>query len=240
MLHMMKKTLLLMLAAGVICSCQQAPRPCIQVDVPIYTTTKVAPAKKKSKRVKKAAKPREITQVSMVTLTGPEAKEWDMFDRGDAVMKYNEMPLHHKEILFETIARVYANLPADNMLSSEAINTGIWKEVSDKGVDLSFGEDPADWHPYLMYIHPIAIAEMTSFYINAKAGSISNDELDQWQKAGCNLINAAPDNFCMAAMLTRRNELAEAGIIITETADGRYKAEARKMDWEQYRARPQQ
>lgn len=234
MLHMMKNSLLLILAAGFLCSCQQATRPYIQMDVPIYTTTKVAPAKKR------AAKPREITQVSMVTLTGPEAKEWDMFDRGDAVMKYNEMPLHHKEILFETIARVYANLPADNTLSSEAINTGIWKEVSDKGVDLSFGEDPAAWYPYLMYIHPIVISEMTSFFINAKAGSITNAELDQWQKAGCNIINAAPDNFCMAAMLTRRNELAEAGIIITETGDGRYRAKARKMDWDKYRARPQQ
>lgn len=218
----MKKLSILILAAGLAVSCQQqAPRAIIQKEVPIYsdTTQKTAQAPK----------------ITMVTVSGPESEEWDLFDRGDAVMKYNEMPREHKELLFETVARVYTNLPKDNTLSSEDINTGIWKEVTDKGVDLSFGKDPADWHPYLMYIHPIVIAEMTNFFILAKDGSISNDELDQWQKAGCNVINARPDSISMASLLARQNDLAKAGIIITETENG-YQAHSVKVDWDKYRA----
>lgn len=218
----MQKLSILILAAGLTVSCQQqAPRAIIQKEVPIYsdTTQKTAQAPK----------------ITMVTVSGPESEEWNLFDRGDAVMKYNEMPREHKELLFETVARVYTNLPKDNTLSSEDINTGIWKEVTDKGVDLSFGKDPADWHPYLMYIHPIVIAEMTNFFILAKDGSISNDELDQWQKAGCNVINARPDSISLAALLARRSDLAKAGIIITETENG-YRAHTVKVDWDKYRA----
>ena len=218
----MKKLSILILAAGLTVSCQQqAPRTIIQKEVPIYsdTTQKTAQAPK----------------ITMVTVSGPESEEWNLFDRGDAVMKYNEMPREHKELLFETVARVYTNLPKGNTLSSEDINTGIWKEVTDKGVDLSFGKDPADWHPYLMYIHPIVIAEMTNFFILAKDGSISNDELDQWQKAGCNVINARPDSISLAALLARRSDLAKAGIIITETENG-YQAHSVKVDWDKYRA----
>lgn len=230
----MKKLSLLILAAGLFCSCQQQPpRNIIQKEVPIYSITKKAPPSKSKK--KRARKAKEALQITMVQVTGPESKEWDTFDRGDAVMKYNKMPLRDKEILFETVAKVYTILPKDNTLSSEDINTGIWKEVTDKGVDLSFGEDPADWHPYLMYIHPIVIAEMTNFFILAKDGSISNDELDLWQKAGCNVINARPDSISMAALLARRNDLAKAGIIITETENG-FKAHTVKVDWDKYRA----
>ena len=211
----MKKLSLLVLAAVLACSCQQVPRSTIQVEVPLYQAGRKTP--------------------SMVTISGPEAKEWDVFDRGDAVMKYNEMPLKDKEILFETIARVYTNLPRNNTFSSDAINTGIWKEVTDKGVDLSFGDNPADWHPYLMYIHPIIIGEMTNFFIMAKDGSISNQELEQWKKAGCNVINARPDSISMAAMLARRQELKKAGIVITETKDG-FKAHSVYVNWDKYRA----
>lgn len=237
----MKKFFLLVLAAGMFAACQQqqVPRSIIEKEVPTYNIIKKAPTKKakknKKKKNKRAKKAKDTVEVTMVKVTGPEALEWDMFDRGDAVMKYNEMPLKDKEILFETIARVYAYLPEDNTLSSEDINTGIWKEVTDKGVDLSFGKDPADWHPYLMYIHPVVIAEMTNFFLLAKEGSITNEELDEWQKAACNLINARPDVFSMAALLNRREELAKAGIILTETEDG-YKAETEEIDWDAYRA----
>ncbi|MEE1264976.1 MAG: hypothetical protein UHH87_01670, partial [Akkermansia sp.] len=165
----------------------------------------------------------------------PEAREWDVFDRADAVMKYNEMPRADKELLFDTVARVYSNLPANNKLSSETINLGIWHELTRKGVDLSFGDNPADWHPYEMYIHPIVIAEMTNFFITAKDGSITDKELNTWQKAGCNVINAHPDNLCMAALLARKDDLAKAGIIIEP--DGEYyKARTVKVDWNKYRA----
>lgn len=230
----MKKLSLLILAAGLLCACQQQPpRGVVLKEVPIFSITKKAPTKKSKK--KRARKATEACQITMVQITGPESKEWDLFDRGDAVMKYNRMPLKDKEMLFETVARVYTILPANNTLSSEDINTGIWKEVTDKGVDLSFGEDPADWHPYLMYVHPIVIAEMTNFFILAKDGSISNAELDKWQKAGCNVINARPDSISLAAMLARRNDLAKAGIIITETENG-YRAHTVKVDWDKYRA----
>lgn len=228
----MKKLSILVLTAALLCSCQQTPRNIIQTEVPIYSVTKQVPGKSGKKR---ARKPREVVQVSMVTLTGPEAREWDIFDRGDAVMKYNKMPLKDKEILFETVARTYTILPKDNTQSSEAINTGIWKEVTDKGVDLSFGDDPTDWHPYLMYIHPIVIAEMTNFFILARDGSISDAELDQWQKAGCNVINAGPDSLTAAALLARKADLARAGIIITEE-NGRLSARTVKVDWAKYRA----
>lgn len=226
----MKKLSILILAAGLFCSCQQTNpvRSIIEKDVPQYSTKKV--------KVKRgSAKTREVTEITMVKVAGPESMEWDLFDRGDAVMKYNKMPLKDKELLFETVARVYTILPGDNTLSSEDINTGIWKELTDKGVDLSFGKDPADWHPYLMYIHPIVIAEMTNFFILAKDGSITNEELNQWQKAGCNVINAKPDSISMAALLARRKELEKAGIIITETENG-YRAHTVKVDWDKYRA----
>lgn len=230
----MKKLSILILAAGMFTACQQtAPRSIIQKEVPIYSISKQATSPKGKKKGTRQS--RERTQVTMVTISGPEALEWDIFDRGDAVMKYNQMPLKDKQTLFEEIARVYTNLPKDNTLSSADINTGIWKEVTDKGVNLSFGKDPADWHPYLMYIHPIVIAEMTNFFILAKTGSISNTELDMWQKAGCNVINARPDAITMAAMVARRDELAKAGIILTETENG-YKAHAVKVNWDQYRA----
>ena len=226
------------MAAAFICSCQQqAPRTLIQTEVPIYTTSEkmVRVSKKKSSRYQKKL----VTEVSMVSITGPEALEWDIFDRADAVMKFNEMPLKDKEILFETVARVYANLPKDNTLTSETINTGIWKEVTDKGVDLSFGKDPADWHPYLMYIHPIVIGQMTNFFLHAKDGSITNEELTLWQTAGCNVINTKPDSLSMAAMLARKDDLAKAGIIIEETEAGGFKASTTKVDWDKYRAEHQ-
>ena len=226
----MKKLSILILAAGLFCSCQQTNpvRSIIEKDVPQYSTKKV--------KVKRGStKTREVTEITMVKVAGPESKEWDLFDRGDAVMKYSKMPLKDKELLFETVARVYTILPGDNPLSSEDINTGIWKELTDKGVDLSFGKDPADWHPYLMYIHPIVIAEMTNFFILAKDGSITNEELNHWQKAGCNVINAKPDSISMAALLARRKELEKAGIIITETENG-YRAHTVKVDWDKYRA----
>lgn len=233
----MKKLPLFLLAASLLCSCQQqAPRTLIQTEVPIYTTSeKLIPVSRKKRRFKKQM----VTEVNMVSITGPEAREWDVFDRADAVMKFNEIPLKDKELLFETVARVYANLPKDNTLSSELINTGIWKEVTDKGVNLSFGNDPADWHPYLMYIHPIVIGQMTHFFLQAREGSISNDELNQWQTAGCNLINAAPDTLSMAVLLARKDDLAKAGIIIEEVENG-YKASTTKMDWDKYRAELQQ
>lgn len=233
----MKRFLLCAMAAAFVCSCQQqAPRTLIQTEVPIYTTSEkmVRVSKKKRSRYKKMV----VTEVNMVPLTGPEALEWDIFDRADAVMKFNDMPLKDKEILFESVARVYANLPQDNTLTSEAINTGIWKEVTDKGVDLSFGKDPADWHPYLMYIHPIVIGQMTNFFLHAKDGSITNEELTLWQTAGCNVINAKPDSLSMAAMLARKDDLAKAGIIIEES-EGAYKATTTKVDWDKYRAEHQ-
>lgn len=230
----MKKMTLLVLAGALFCSCQQqAPRNTIQVDVPTYTVVKKYTGKK-SRKAKRARKQEEITEVTMVPLSGPEAREWDMFDRADAVMAYNQMQLKDKETLFEAIARVYSILPEDNTLSSELINTGIWKEVTEKGVNLSFGKDPADWHPYTMYIHPIVVAEMTQFFLEAREGSISNEELDNWQKAFCNLINARPDNMSMAALLSRREDFAKAGIIITDTEDG-FLATTEKTDWDKYR-----
>ena len=229
----MKKLSLLVLAAAFFCSCQQTPRNTIQTEVPIYSITVSQPVKKSKK--KRARKPRTELQITMVTVTGPEAREWDIFDRVDAVMKYNQMSIRDKEILFGTIAKTYNLLPKNNTLSSEAINTGIWKEVTDQGVDLSFGDDPADWHPYLMYIHPIVIAEMTNFYLLAKEGNISDAELNQWQKAGCNVINAGPDSITAAAMMARKDELAKAGIIITEE-NGRLSAYTVKVDWDRYRA----
>ena len=114
----MKKLSLLLLAAGIFCSsCQQAPRPIIQTEVPMYTTKEVTIQPKRKKR---AAKTRRITECSMVTVSGPVAKEWDLFDRTDATMKYNEIPIKDKEVLFETVARVYANLPKNNTHSCEA------------------------------------------------------------------------------------------------------------------------
>lgn len=226
----MNKLSCLILAVGLFCSCQQAPRNILQKDVPIFTKTTKTIKIRRGKKIK-----RETIQVNMVSVSGPEAKEWDVFDRGDAVMKYNNMPVKDKELLFETVARTYYELPLDNTLPSEVINIGIWKAVSDKGVDLAFGEEPADWNPYLMYIHPIVIAEMTNFFINAKDSSITDEELNQWQKAGCNVINSIPDSISMAAMLARRADLEKAGIIITETAEG-FKAHTSKVDWQKYRA----
>lgn len=230
----MKKISLLALPAVLLCACQQqqAPRNTIRLDVPIYTVVKKAPTKYKSKRKRQAG---ETVEVTMVSLTGPEAKGWEMFDRADAIMKYNEMSLQDKTVLFETVARVYRHLPKNNTLSSQAINAGIWKEVTDKGVNLSFGDDPADWHPYLMYIHPIVISEMADFFLNAKEESITNAELNDWQIAGCNVINARPDKLSMAALLHRKDELAQAGIIITEV-DKTYRAHTKKVDWDKYRA----
>ena len=229
----MKKLSLLLLASAIFCSsCQQAPRQIIQTEVPMFVTKEVTI---RPKRKKRAAKTRTVTEITMVPISGPVAKEWDMFDRADAVMKYNKMPLKDKEILFETIASVYGKLPADAAYSSKEINTGIWKAVSDKGVDLNFGDTPGDWNPYLMYIHPVVIGEMTQFYIEARENSISVAELDLWQKAGCNIINSAPDSITMAALLSRKDELAKAGIIITETNAG-FHAQPVKMDWTKYRA----
>ena len=228
----MKKLSLLLLAAGMFCSsCQQAPRPVIQTEVPMFTTKEIVIRKKRKSR---PAKIRVVTETTMVSVSGPSAKEWDMFDRTDALIKYNEMPLKDKEVLFETIARVYGYLPEDNTHSYEAINTGIWKEVTDKGINLSFDEDPADWNPYLMYIQPLVIAEMTDFYIKAKPESISNKELDLWQKAICNLINTRPDNITMAILLSRKDALEPAGVVITEVENG-FEASTTKMDWDKYR-----
>ena len=177
----MRKLSLLLLAVGLICSCQQAQRPVIQTEVPIFTT-KVVTVKSK-KWGKKRSKKRIVTESTLVTVSGPTAEEWDIFDRAEAVTKYTEMTIKDKEILFGSIVRVYSILPKNNDFSSEKINAGIWKEVTDKGVDLSFGADSTDWHPYLMYIHPIAISEMVNFFIEAREGNISNAELKQWQKA---------------------------------------------------------
>lgn len=219
-----------LLAGALLCSCQQTPRNTMQIGVPIFTGT----AKDgKACCVRTCG---DSAYFQKVTLTGPEAPEWDVFDRADAVIKYNQMPTKDKELLFETIARVYSSLPDNHKLSSEEINLGIWNELTQKGVDLSFGKDPADWHPYEMYIHPIVITEMTNFFINAKDDSITDEELNLWQKAGRNVINAHPDNLCMAALLARREDLAAGGIIMTETGDGYYKAETRKVDWAKYRA----
>lgn len=228
----MKKLSLLLLAAGMFCSsCQQAPRPVIQTEVPMFTTKEIVIHKKSKKR---PAKIRVVTETTMVSVSGPSAKEWDMFDRTDALIKYNEMSLKDKEVLFETIARVYGYLPEDNTHSYKAINTGIWKEVTDKGINLSFDKDPADWNPYLMYIQPLVIAEMTDFYIKAKPESISNKELDLWQKAICNLINTRPDNITMAILLSRKDALEPAGVVITEVENG-FEASTTKMDWDKYR-----
>lgn len=229
----MKKLSLLLLASAIFCSsCQQAPRPIIQAEVPMFVTKEVTI---KPKRKKSAARTRQVTEIALVPISGPEAKEWDPFDRADAVMKYNKMPLKDKEILFETIASVYGKLPSQMTYSSKDINTGIWKAVSDKGVDLNFGDTPGDWNPYVMYVHPVVIAEMTQFFIAARENSISNAELELWQKAGCNIINTVPDSITMAAMLSRRNELAKAGIIISETESG-FRAHTVKVDWKKYRA----
>lgn len=231
----MKNLPLVLLAAIAFSSCQQqqVPRPLIQEEVPIYSTKEKTITYRKKKKWRK--KKELVTEVSMVSVSGPAAPEWDVFDRADAVMLYNEMPLKDKEVLFETIARVYTYLPKDNTLSSAAINTGIWKEVTDKGIRLSFGENPADWHPYLMYVHPVVVSEMTTFFLNAKEGSITDKELDSWQKAFCNLINARPDSMTMAMLINRKNELAKAGVLISETKDG-FLASPSRVDWDQYRA----
>ena len=214
----MKKISLLLSTAALLCACQQVPTPrnIIQAEIPDYAN----------------ATPE---QVGMITISGPEAPEWDSFDRADALLKYSSMKKEDKVILFESIADVYSKLPEENTLSSYTINTAIWKLVTSKGVDLSYGKDPADWHPYLMYVHPIVITEMTSFFIDAREDCISEEELNIWQKAGCNLINAHPDNLTMAYLLTRKAELEKAGITITET-EGAYKASTTEMDWKLYRA----
>ncbi len=218
-----------LIAGAVLCACQQTPRNTVQMEAPVFHDGKAC-----SVRTNEGSD--EISPYTMVTIDMPEAREWDVFDRADAVIKYNKMPAKDKEILFDTIARVYSNLPEKHSLSSETINLGIWKEVTSKGVDLSFGEDPSDWHPYEMYIHPIVVTEMTNFFINAKDDSITDSELDTWQKAGCAVINAHPDNLCMAAMMARRDDLAKGGIVITEDGNGKYKAEQKKVDWAKYRA----
>lgn len=225
----MKKLTFALLAAGIMCSCQQAQRPVIQTEVPIFTAKEVAG--KGKKRGKKAI----VTEATLVTVSGPTAKEWDIFDRTDAVRKYNMMSLTDKEILFGTIIRVYHNLPEKNTFSSEAINIGIWKDVTEKGVDLSFGTDPTDWHPYLMYIHPLAISEMTHFFLQARKENISDDELNQWQRAMCNLINANPDALTAAVIQVRKDELAKAGIIVTKD-NGVVSASSVMINWDKYRA----
>ena len=224
----MKHVTPFLIAGAMLCACQQTPRNTVQMEAPVFHDGKAC-------CVRTSEGGDEVSPYKMVTIDMPEARKWDAFDRADAVIKYNKMPVKDKEILFDTIARVYSNLPEKHSLSSETINLGIWKEVTSKGVDLSFGKDPADWHPYLMYIHPIVIAEMTNFFILAKDGSITNEELNQWQKAGCNVINAKPDSISMAALLARRKELEKAGIIITETENG-YRAHTVKVDWDKYRA----
>ena len=222
----MKRFTPFLIAGTLLCACQQTPRNIVQMEAPVFGTTPDG----KACTVRTCDKNYTMVQIDM-----PEAREWDVFDRTDAVIKYNQMPTKDKELLFDTVARVYANLPADNKLSSKTINLGIWHELTQKGVDLSFGNDPADWHPYEMYIHPIVIAEMTNFFIKAKDGSITDEELNTWQKAGCNVINAHPDNLCMAALMARKDDLAKAGIIIEP--DGEYyKASAKKVDWTSYRA----
>lgn len=224
----MKHVTPFLIAGAMLCACQQTPRNIVQMEVPIYTG---AVADGKAGSIGASDSPYVMETIDM-----PEAREWDVFDRADAVIKYNKMPAKDKEILFDTIARVYSNLPEKHSLSSETINLGIWKEVTSKGVDLSFGEDPNDWHPYEMYIHPIVVTEMTNFFINAKDDSITDSELDIWQKAGCAVINAHPDNLCMAAMMARKDDLAKGGIVITEDGNGKYKAEQKKVDWDKYRA----
>lgn len=229
----MKKLTFLFLAAGILCSCQQVQRPVVQTDVPIFTTKEVII--KSKKRGKKRSKKRMVTESTLVTASGPAAKEWDLFDRADSVAKYNEMSLTDKKVLFETIIRVYRYLPSKNTFSSEAINTGIWKEVTDKGVNLSFGSDPTDWHPYLMYIHPLVISEMINFFLQAREENISTKELKQWQRALCKLINTEPDSQTAAAILVRKEELAKAGIIIKEE-DGKISARRIWINWNKYRA----
>ena len=227
----MKRITPFLFAGVLLCACQQTPRNIVQMEAPIFTG---AAADGKACTVRTGAT-ENASGYTMIQVDMPEAREWDVFDRADAVIKYNQMPRQDKELLFDTVARVYANLPADNKLSSETINLGIWHELTQKGVDLSFGDNPADWHPYEMYIHPIVIAEMTNFFITAKDGSITDEELNSWQKAGCNVINAHPDNLCMASLLARKDDLAKAGIIIEP--DGEYyKAKTVKVDWAKYRA----
>ncbi len=225
----MKKLTFVLLAAGIMFSCQQAQRPVIQTEVPIFTAKEVAC------KGKKRGKKRIVTEATLVTVSGPVAMEWDMFDRTDAVMKYNKMSLSDKELLFGTIIRVYSNLPKKNTFSSESINIGIWKEVTEKGGDLSFGTEPTDWHPYLMYIHPLAISEMADFFLQARKENISDAELNQWQKALCNLINAGPDTLTAAAILVRKDALAKAGVIIKED-NGVISARSTRINWDKYRA----
>jgi hypothetical protein len=210
----MKKIYLLFLSAGLFnCACQQAPRPIVQTEVPVYKTSKPT-----------------LTPVS-----GPEAKDWDIVDRTKAVEKYQAIPTKDKQLLFETVARVYSKLSSKNTYSCDAINTGIWKELTDKGIDLSFGEPASDWHPYLMYIQPIVVAEMTDIYLKADKEVISTKELRTWQKAIRNYINARPDNMTMAIFLNKRDALRQAGVIISE-ADGGYKAKSKRINWSKYRA----
>ena len=225
----MKNLTFALLAAAIMCSCQQAQRPVVQTEVPIFTAKEVA------YKGKKRGKKRIVTEATLVSVSGPAAKEWDIFGRTDAVMKYNKMTLPDKEILFGTIIRVYSNLPKNNTFSSESINTGIWKEVSEKGVDLSFGTEPTDWHPYLMYIHPLAISEITNFFLQARQENISDAELNQWQKALCNLINADPDTLTASAIMVHKDALAKAGVIIKEE-NGVISARNTKVNWDKYRA----
>lgn len=227
----MKRITPFLFAGILLCACQQTPRNIIQMEAPVFSDSA---ASGKACTVGTCDK-KQAAGYTMVQVDMPEAREWDIFDRADAVIKYNQMPLKDKELLFDTVARVYANLPADNKLDSNTINLGIWRELTQKGVDLSFGDEPNDWHPYRMYIHPIVITEMTNFYIATKDGSITDEELHVWQKAGCNVINAHPDNLSMAALLARKDDLAKAGIVIEP--DGEYyKAKATKVDWVKYRA----
>ena len=64
----MKKLSLLLLAAGMFCSsCQQAPRPVIQTEVPMFTTKEIVIRKKHKKR---PAKIRVVTETTMVSVSG--------------------------------------------------------------------------------------------------------------------------------------------------------------------------
>lgn len=228
----MKRLAPAILAAIMLSACQQTPRNIIQIEVPDFSS----PIMEDKAGAISTDENAPVTYQNIV-ITGPEALEWDVFDRTDAVMKYAKMPIKDKEQLFETVARVYAELPEGHELTCEKINIGIWNELQQKGVDLAFGNDPADWHPYLMYIHPLVIAEMTNFFLNAKEGSITDEELSIWQKAGCNLINAHPDALSMAAILTRKDDLTAAGIELTEDKDGFFTAKTQEINWADYRAK---
>lgn len=210
----MKKLSILALAAVLICSCHQVPRNTVQEKIPLYKVQYKAPV--------------------VETISGPEAKAWDELDRVKAVAKYNKMTAKDKKILFDTITRVYTSLPKNTPYSSELINTGIWKEVTDKGVDLSFGDEAADWHPYIMYIHPVVVGEFSDYKSMVKDGSISHETLNLRRRALRNLINAEPDSITMASLLLRQDELDEVGLGITRTGNT-YKASTRWVSWNKYR-----